>query len=827
MFHKNGTPSSHLTSRQFKRLVLLFVILIVTLMLLAISFSLTQPITAAPIASGEVGGKTAVLTNTAAIHGLKWHDLNGDGIFDANESTLPGWHILIEGPGIFSDTVTNAQGHYSFEHLPDGVYDVWEEQQEGWHQTFPSGDFHTVELDPGQIVDGVNFGNVEDTPGQIHGIKWNDLDGDGIFDDNETGLPNWHILIEGSEFFSHTVTDAQGHYWFMDLPSGLYEVWEEQQEGWQQTFPESHHVVELEPGDVVDDIHFGNWQPDPGEIHGMKWHDVNGNGLKDSNELGLDGWVIKLVLDGHGVISETVTDSGGNYWFMNILPGEYFIIEMMQDGWQQTFPEEEYHYVVLEAGQVVDHLDFGNWEPIPGSIHGMKWHDLNGNGQKESNEPGLEGWGIIIEGEGIIHDTTTDSNGEYWFMELLPGSYTLTEVQRPGWQQTHPPDGSHEVELAAGEMITGVDFGNWEPPLSSLHGTKFLDLNGNGLQDTGEPGLPGWTILLQNDQGQVLSAETDSDGRYWFMDIFPDTYHIAELHHPWSDWTQTTPTGTHTVELPPGTELHNLDFGNWEQGKEDFCVMPWDNHFLNEDYLDTQVYVFNTSDTPEKGYVVHMIGLPAGTILADDVDGSTTFDILTPLPITLNPSEYGTVDVRVHYPPAFAAGAEHRAVIQAVVTNLETGESFGCHAALWPELDWWTEPVVNMGIGQIPFGFTLAAGFTVTNNTPFVHPGWQRALQAEGTVSYTVVAMTPGHETNPIISLNGLPAGEPIMGEVTLGRWESAVIPVSIQFTEHVTDTVSDILLELDIDQDGEPDAVTSIVVQSVNPRLYLPFITR
>jgi hypothetical protein len=232
---------------------------------------------------------------------------------------------------------------------------------------------------------------------------------------------------------------------------------------------------------------------------------------------------------------------------------------------------------------------------------------------------------------------------------------------------------------------------------------------------------------------------------------------------------------------------------------------------------------------PEKGYVVHMIGLPAGTVFPSDEDGSTTFDIQSSLPIVLDPGEYGTVNVRVYYPPAFDDSTENRAVMQAVVTNLATGESFGCSAALWPMVDWWTMPVVNMGIGDIPFGFTLATGFTVTNNIPHQPPnGLLAPLGHEGeTVTYTIWAMTPGHDTDPVVSLNGLPPGEAVVGQVTLDHGESLFIPVTVQFTEHVTDSVTDILFELDIDGDGEADAVTSSLVRSVDNKLYLPAIFR
>jgi hypothetical protein len=66
-------------------------------------------------------------------------------------------------------------------------------------------------------------------------------------------------------------------------------------------------------------------------------------------------------------------------------------------------------------------------------------------------------------------------------------------------------------------------------------GTKFHDRNGNGQRDTGEPGLPRWTIWADyNDNGIHDAIEpfaiTDSDGQYVINDIRPPdgTYMLRE-----------------------------------------------------------------------------------------------------------------------------------------------------------------------------------------------------------------------------------------------------------------------------------------------------------
>jgi hypothetical protein len=77
-----------------------------------------------------------------------------------------------------------------------------------------------------------------------------------------------------------------------------------------------------------------------------------------------------------------------------------------------------------------------------------------------------------------------------------------------------------------------------------IHGTKFNDLNGNGIRDGGEPGLQGWTVYLDSDRnGQLDGGEpstvTDLNGHYVFPDLTEGTYTVAELVP--EGWVQTLP----------------------------------------------------------------------------------------------------------------------------------------------------------------------------------------------------------------------------------------------------------------------------------------------
>src|SRR5207245_12516 len=113
----------------------------------------------------------------------------------------------------------------------------------------------------------------------------------------------------------------------------------------------------------------------------------------------------------------------------------------------------------------------------------------NGNGVLNTGEPGLPNWTIdlIDPATGnVLQTTTTDSNGNYTFANLSPGTYRVREVGQAGWIQTTAAPA--DVAVGAGADVTGVNFGNFRT--GAIHGLKFQDTNANGIQDAGEPVLP-------------------------------------------------------------------------------------------------------------------------------------------------------------------------------------------------------------------------------------------------------------------------------------------------------------------------------------------------
>lgn len=96
--------------------------------------------------------------------------------------------------------------------------------------------------------------------------------------------------------------------------------------------------------------------------------------------------------------------------------------------------------------------------------------------------------------------------------------------------------------------------------VSSVSGVVFNDMNANGLRDTGEPGLQGWTVNLSG----PVTASTVSDmfGNYTFSTLSFGSYTVSQAVQ--AGWTQTIPAPpfNYSVIISAPSSLTNYHFGN-------------------------------------------------------------------------------------------------------------------------------------------------------------------------------------------------------------------------------------------------------------------------
>ena len=305
-----------------------------------------------------------------------------------------------------------------------------------------------------------------------------------------------------TEIFNGVFSNGTDSWTFENLlPNYTYNLAEEVPLGWEgnqqvscDNWDENGSVeIFLNPGDRVSCI-FNNTEF--GVISGRKYEDRNGNGSYDAGmDQGIGGWTITLSRydyydDGEGEIWEEInrieTDAEtGEYAFSRLEPGDYLVCESPQTDWQQTQPEEEnspcddgYGYEIeeLEAGQIVDGNDFGNFHQA--KISGYKYGDLNGNGKRdfqdlntnevkdaeeEWTEPGLLNWEIKATNEEDVLTATTLDDGSYSFTfgAEASGEWTVSETLQNQWIQREPVNpNTYTIEVSSGTVSEGNNFGN-------------------------------------------------------------------------------------------------------------------------------------------------------------------------------------------------------------------------------------------------------------------------------------------------------------------------------------------------------------------------------
>lgn len=105
-----------------------------------------------------------------------------------------------------------------------------------------------------------------------------------------------------------------------------------------------------------------------------------------------------------------------------------------------------------------------------GAVTGQKYHDQDCDGVKDAQEPGLPGWEIRlcdVAGQ-AIQTVFTDAGGFYSFNDVPPGTYTVKEINQPGWQPGNPANGQHSIAVGELEVIGGLDFGNCESECGAI-----------------------------------------------------------------------------------------------------------------------------------------------------------------------------------------------------------------------------------------------------------------------------------------------------------------------------------------------------------------------
>ncbi|MFV0306187.1 MAG: SdrD B-like domain-containing protein, partial [Desertimonas sp.] len=372
------------------------------------------------------------------------------------------------------------------------------------------------------------------------------------------------------------------------------------------------------------------------------WWDADHDGLQDDTESGIEGVELTLQLltedgtlvtavDTDGVpVPATQTDANGLYEFTNLPPlsgNERYVVTVTPpagylptiEGGDPGVGDDSSTGSATSTLLTVDGdrdptLDFGFWIPEP-DISIVKG-DTDGNTGDDRADPVLlpDGTASLIftvtntGSEDLINVTVSDTlvsngaitglvctfpddtTGTTWAGPLAVGASfdctaSLTDVV---------PGSVHEdiARVDGTGQISGTPVDDENPyhaitPVVSVGDFVWLDEDHDGIQDAGEPGIPGVTLTITGPDGAavtdvygnpVTTTETDGSGLYEFVNLppLPAGQHYTVTVTPPAGYAPTieggepgvgddSSTGSATsVDLVnDGDRDPTLDFGFW------------------------------------------------------------------------------------------------------------------------------------------------------------------------------------------------------------------------------------------------------------------------
>lgn len=187
-----------------------------------------------------------------------------------------------------------------------------------------------------------------------------------------------------------------------------------------------------------------------------------------------------------------------------------------------------YSVTVTDANGCTTECSY-NLQPLAG-LGDFVWEDINRNGLQDDGEPPLEGVLIRLKDENgtVIDSTTTFPNGNYSFVGLQPGTYSVQFVGPAGYNTTQLDAGDDTLDSDADEAMNGMtatvtltfgefnatlDAGFYNPPVGAIAdpchclNNATNDLNGQFGEELIIRSYPGetWRII---DQENMFSFES-------------------------------------------------------------------------------------------------------------------------------------------------------------------------------------------------------------------------------------------------------------------------------------------------------------------------------
>ncbi|MEV6239835.1 SdrD B-like domain-containing protein [Lentzea sp. NPDC051838] len=421
-------------------------------------------------------------------------------------------------------------------------------------------------------------------PNRLGDYVWIDANKNGLQDDGEQPVPNVPVKLGDKT----TQTGADGKYVFDKLPDGKYTVCFDIKNlpapvaDYQVTKPNGGDDAkdsDADPAtgcapetelnvDKPEDLTIDMGLVSPvNRLGDYVWIDVNKDGLQDATDVPVEGVTAKLSTG-----ATTKTDAQGKYLFSNLPDGTY---KVCFDLANLPAAVKDYKVTTQNAGDDAKDsdagadgctaettlgsgkredltLDLGLVSP-PNRLGDYVWVDANRNGVQDSGETPVPGVTVKLGDK----TTQTGADGKYIFEDLSDGTYKvcfdIATMPAPyqSYLVTKPDAGGDDTKdsdagadgctpdtslgSAKREDLT-LDLGI-RPP-NKLGDFVWIDTDKNGVQDPGEPGVPGVTVKVGD-----KTTTTDENGKYEFPNL-PDGKYVVcfgPMPDAVKDYVPTTP----------------------------------------------------------------------------------------------------------------------------------------------------------------------------------------------------------------------------------------------------------------------------------------------
>ena len=434
--------------------------------------------------------------------------------------------------------------------------------------------------------DDHDFENVKVT-GAIGDRVWDDLDGDGIQDPGEPGLPNVIANLYDCSTLAlvkKDTTDANGLYLFdFLLPLKSYFVKYDfglvppgygftfQNQGADDTKDSDVDAngvgpcLTIQPGKRDSTYDAGLVRL--GSFSDFVWNDKDGDGIQDPGEEGIQGVIVTVYNAVTKLpVKNTITDANG-YWILkDLLPQDYYLKFEAPPGYVLTISNSTSDFkdsdvdgsngpgttatTHLSPGEDDTSTDAGYYSCA--MICGDVWYDFDMDGIYDPEEKGINGLRVYIidaiSGATVSTLTTsvkpgTPSDDGYFKAACLrPGTYYI-RFERPGHLGASEPykgsnpnkdsDISHEngvnttkkFVVVSGDMVCGYGGGF---QVKSIVGDRvWVDQNFNGIQDQGEAPLSGVKVSAYKSTGTMVSEGiSGADGQFTLDGMIQGDYYV-------------------------------------------------------------------------------------------------------------------------------------------------------------------------------------------------------------------------------------------------------------------------------------------------------------